>query len=167
MFVLHVPAFRGLMGNCMSSPEWADWRPLTAQSGRHGSAAYKLRLVVNGEPVPIPRFFAPDSEGILCIGETNNMERRRRAFVRAIRTGRGHSSGDLLCQLERAELLGRMWPGRAYEYSFSLLESKAAAKALQDESLEAYLLRYGDAPPLNSSIPRALRFHGFGSAARA
>lgn len=146
----------------MSSPEWTDWRPLIVVSGRQGCAAYKLRLVVDGEPVPIPRFLGPDNEGILCIGETKNMEQRRRAFVRAIRTGRGHSSGDLLCQLERADRLGRLWPERVYEYSFSFLETKSAAKALQDKSLEEYLLRFGEAPPLNSSIPRDLRFNGFG-----
>ena len=150
------------MAHPLTALQWTHWRELKTPSERRGSATYKIRLTAEGQAVHIPRFLGPDEDGLLCIGETSNMEKRRRNFARAVKRGRGHSSGNLLCQLELAGLLAPRWPGRIFEYSFAVAESKGDAIRLQDDLIEVYMRRFGEAPPLNSSIPRALRLHGFG-----
>ena len=45
------------------------------------------------------------------------------------------------------------YPEREYEYSFTRVDSKGQAKAMEEELLKTYLKQFGELPPLNSVLP--------------
>ena len=135
------------------SLRWSSWQPIDQETGYSGPAVYRVRLVVSSRPVAIPRFLATDMDGILSIGECSDLDRRRQQFVSGLNENSGHSSGNLLYILERFTRLRKTHPDRMYEFSFGHTETKDEAKACQDQLLKRYIVRFGEAPPLNSAVP--------------
>jgi hypothetical protein len=133
---------------------WSDWGPLNRPCGHSRTAVYELRLV-NGRarPISLPRFLAIDDCGLLSIGETGNMESRRRQFIRALEKCSGHSEGNLLYYLLRHTPLRLRFPDHRLEYRFHKEPDKAAAKLAEARMIKAYIRKFGEAPPLNSAIP--------------
>jgi hypothetical protein len=132
---------------------WSDWKAIEEPAGYEGSAVYKVRLTWANGPASIPRFLDVDTDGLLCIGETEDFDRRRRRLVRGLRKGRGHSEGNLLHIVERYSSLGKVYPGCTYEYSFLRVDSKETATATEERLIKEYVRRFGEPPPLNSNIP--------------
>jgi hypothetical protein len=116
-------------------------------------AVYKYRLVFDGGPVAIPRFLDTDADGIWSFGETSAMETRRRRFCKSIRGGYGHPSGKLLALVSEFGLLSKKFPECTLQYTFTVALSKPAAKEKEDELILCYILKYGEPPPANSTIP--------------
>jgi hypothetical protein len=134
----------------------ARWkfRPIELPTGYSGPATYKIRLVADDVVVSIPRFFREDGSGVLQIGVTNNLENRRRRFVRGLAIGTGHSEANLLHMLERHSALRRIFRNARYEIAYRMADLRKSAATKEELLLKAYLFRFGEVPPLNSAIPR-------------
>jgi hypothetical protein len=136
----------------MMSTEWSRWIPIAEAPGYCGPAVYRLRIVAADGPVSIPRFLAVDTEGILSIGSTSDMDQRRLDFQTGLRSGRGHSQANLLHIVERETALGQLVSAPAYQYTFVRLPSTQQATHSEEMLIKAYVCIYGELPPLNSSI---------------
>ena len=133
--------------------DWSGWRPIEAPSGHRGAATYQIRLVSGPLPVSLPRLLGPDADGILVIGETGRLEKRREQFCRGRARGDGHSEANLIWLLESAGVVQRLFAATAIEYRFRALASKDAAAILEKAELWRYVQRFGEVPPFNSSFP--------------
>jgi len=129
------------------------WKALSEPTGCRGAAVYAVRLLDRGAVVSIPRFLSIDAEGVLTIGMTTNLERRRRHFVRGYAKGRGHSAGNLLHFLSAIETFNLAFPERSYEISFRAVTDGGEARRLEAQVTKEYLARFGEGPPLTSVIP--------------
>jgi hypothetical protein len=129
-----------------------EWLPLNKQVYAR-AGVYAVRLVSKGgRPRPIRRFLDRDGEGILCIGQSSNLEKRRTQFINGVLKRVGHSEGNLLSIISehahrRSELEGGIstlhW----------CIQYCPPRKTLEEKLIKNYVRRFGEAPPLNSVIP--------------
>lgn len=132
------------------------WNNINCESGKNCKAVYKIRLVNNlKNPKSIQRFLGKDKEGILMIGQTNDMENRLQKFKQAFAKGEAHhSEGKLLHIIVATIEHPRLKIGvKDIEYCFESFTNIEAAKKSEEKSLKSYVKKYGEAPPLNSIIP--------------
>jgi len=81
---------------------WSSWKYIDKLSGHDSHAVYEVCLVTEeGAHVAIDRFLDEDKKGVLCIGMTTNMERRRKQFISGESEGYCHSEGNLLFLLKK------------------------------------------------------------------
>jgi hypothetical protein len=132
---------------------WSAWIKLEQAANYNDPAVYKIRLCRSGAPVSISRFLGSDDDGLLCIGKTSNLEQRRKDFINGITNGNGHSEGNLIYILERITSLSVNHPNREYEYSYIKAKRNGEKDTLEEKHIKAYVKQFGEAPPLNSSIP--------------
>lgn len=133
---------------------WTGWSPIDDSCPHAGPAVYEIRLVDPASgPAQLNRFLGTDPSGILCIGETGELERRRKQFVAAWRKGGKHSEGNLLHLLEAHSPFLRFFPSPRLEMRYAAVSTKEEAKGQEEKRLKAYVKIYGEVPPLNSSIP--------------
>jgi hypothetical protein len=79
---------------------------------------------------------------------------RFRNLTGAMGCGQGsHSEGNLWYFVDKFSHIRQNLGSPSLEYRFRSRESKAEAKATQDEMLKDYVIRFGELPPLNSAIP--------------
>ena len=123
-------------------------------------AMYKIILVDGkGKPVQIHRWKGTDKNGILSIGQTSNMERRRKQFLKAINDGGelftgirgGHVTGNMIHLLDR--LNGKKKLKKNLRYESKTFNSKPEAENAEKEAIRKYVEIYFEVPPLNSNIP--------------
>jgi hypothetical protein len=133
------------------------WHNLPEVSGWDGPALYGLRLVTSdGQPIPIPTLLGgPDASGVVDIGESDNLERRRLELIMGIQKCAKHSAGILwryLCQFTR---LQDVYPYCRLQYTFQKAASKSEAEILEGDAVKEYIIRFGQLPILNRELPRA------------
>jgi hypothetical protein len=76
--------------------EWTNWQSIKQVLSYRGPAQYELRVVnQESQPFPIPRMLGTDNNGVLVIGQTKNMEKRRRQVITGIEECYGHSECNL------------------------------------------------------------------------
>jgi predicted GIY-YIG superfamily endonuclease len=133
---------------------WLPWKNIDEPAGHIGHAVYKVRLVSRQSGiVAINRFLGTDKKGILCIGMTTNMERRRKEFKSGKEGKPIHSGGYLLSLLKDYSHFNAEHRNSKYEYRFQKTENKVDAKFKESRHIKKYVKRYGEVPPLNSAIP--------------
>jgi len=132
---------------------WSEWRPITEPCLHQAPAIYELRIANSGEPIAVPRFLGTDHRGLISIGQTGSMSSRRWQFIRAIEKCSGHSERNLFYYLLRYSALKSVHPDHAIEYRFHPEPDKAAARALENRMIKAYIRQFGEGPPLNCAIP--------------
>ena len=133
------------------SVEWSDWQDLGAAVPT-APGVYQVRSCrPGGAGHTLPRLLAEDVEGTLIIGQSSNLERRRRAFQRRIRVGRGHSEANLLHRLRDA------FRSHAKAGVLAQVEWRVAITdeptTVEEQLIKAYVLTFGEPPPLNAAIP--------------
>jgi hypothetical protein len=131
--------------------KWTHWRPIEEVCSHRNTAVYKIALLERFEPfepIKIPRFLKEDKDGILVIGETTQMERRRRYFING-----SHSEGILWDKLKKYTGFEKKFPNAVLAYCYSIIEDNKQAKSSESRLIKKYIIQYGEAPPLNSSIP--------------
>lgn len=135
---------------------YSEWMNISEPSNFNGPAVYKIRLKDNkGSVVSIDRFLGRDAEGILCIGKTENMEGRRKRFMKGIQEGTVHSEARLIYSIRtRCKKFNEKYAACQYEYCFEKLFTSEKATAKEAKLIKEYIIRYGEAPPFNSSIPK-------------
>lgn len=129
---------------------WGEWKKIEEKTEHTKPTVYKVRLVRKGNPVLINRFLGKDEGGILFIGSTENMERRRDQFERGLERIHGHSGANLLHLLR--ENAGFKLEIDRLEYRFKRM-SKKRIKVGEEMLIKEYVRKYGEVPPLNSAIP--------------
>lgn len=140
----------------MNGQEWTAWTPIDVKSSHEKAAVYKIALFESLNPLrhsTIRRFLKDDTHAILVIGETGNMERRRRDFDKG-----PHSAGALWRRISIYTEFKRKYPNCMLAYCYSIVEdgeqAKVLAKALQDTLILEYTIEYGEPPLLNSAITK-------------
>jgi hypothetical protein len=135
---------------------FSEWKKITESSKCNKPAVYKIRLKDNGgSVVSINRFLEKDEEGIPCIGETKNMEMRRKKFVRGIQYGTAHSEARLIYLIKtHCRMFKEKYARAQYEYCFEESITKEEAKMKEVKLAKDYVKLYGEVPPFNSAIPK-------------
>ena len=128
-----------------------EWSAITDGTGHSGAAIYAVRLLNQGRVVRIRRFLGIDSEGILTIGMTKNLEQRRRQFISGYTRGRGHSAANLLFPFLRSRFRSK-FQSSAFQLAFQPIRSLAAARERETSLTHQYWKRFGEAPPLTSAL---------------
>lgn len=133
---------------------WSSWKNIDESSGHYSHAVYEVRLVnTQGTSVAINRFLDKDEEGLLSIGMTTNMERRRKQFISGEDRCQGHSEGNLLFFLKEYSRFKTKHIMPKYQYRFQKVNSEDEAKRKERKLIKDYVKQYGEVPPLNSAIP--------------
>ena len=143
--------------------KWTMWQSVDQPTSYEGPAVYRIRLVVHDRPHAIPRFLGPDTEGILSIGKTGSMKKRRSQFKRGLAKGRGHSEANLLHLIRDHSYLLRILPEHQYQYCFAIVPDIEQASSSEEELIKDYFRNYGEVPPLNSAIPNRYPQSGWSS----
>jgi hypothetical protein len=126
-------------------------QPITQETNYGGPGVYWIKLLRNQRPFEINRLGGPDKSGILAIGCTDNVERRRKQFIDSSGGKYGHSEGM------QWFLVRKFWKLGSQEYSLQFeyikLSSKEASKTEEKEKIQEYFKEYLESPPLNGAIP--------------
>jgi len=132
---------------------WSKWKKIDEKSGYDGFVVYKIRLYDKKckQPITLRRFFGMDRKGILAIGRTKNIERRRKQFYKGINDGAGHSEGNLLRQ-SYSPCFESKYPNTNYEFQYSF-KRDGRKKKTEEIEIKKYFKKHGEVPPLNSAIP--------------
>lgn len=130
-----------------------------------GPVLYRACLLdENGSPKPIPRFWQPDNEGILLIGETVGGRNRFRELAAAIRGqqwGRGHGPGETFNSWFRAlyatpDRVVFQWHDLDRDVAKPVLagHTKKVAESAELLAIEGYRYNFADLPPCNTQHPK-------------
>jgi len=126
------------------------------QNASHkGCAVYKIRLAdSNGSPIKIPRFLDKDEDGILVIGQSENIERRI-GYFRGAMEGKeyAHAEGQRMHLIKNFPSFMESHSDCKIQYSFKNLPSKSEAEREEERLLKCYFKRYGEVPPVNNNLP--------------
>lgn len=134
---------------------WTEWIPVVVPPDYAGCAVYQFRQMHHSLVAPIPRWGGIDPEGILVIGETQNMAERWKQSRSAIAKGGGSSTLNLLNYIVgySGYLNKYLVDDHDYEYRFIRLDSKELAEAEEAELILLYICQFFEPPPLNSEVP--------------
>ena len=140
--------------------DWSSWKEISrideVAVRFRCPGVYKIRLADQQEKaMPIPRFLGADKEGLLAIGESKNLSRRIRQFYRAY-SGQSfrHSVAErLFLLLFKWINSGSTVKTSRLEFSCMKLRDKAEAQTAEEMLLKTYFKKFGELPPLNSSLP--------------
>lgn len=131
-----------------------NWGAISEPTHHNGFAVYAIRLLKNHMVIPINRFLGTDTEGLLTLGMTTNLESRRRQFIQGLKKGYGHSSANLIFILMRdSPAFANLVPEPEYQIAYRIAESNAEARKLESEFTKKYFNRFGECPPLTSVLP--------------
>ncbi len=121
---------------------------------------YKIRLAHSGNhhSALISRLLGKDKCGLLSIGHSVNVSNRIQNFYRVAGKMPGffkHSAGDrlFLAQICARATSNTYFSNKIIQFSSILVQSKEEAKELEERLLKCYFKKYGELPPLNSSMP--------------
>jgi hypothetical protein len=141
---------------------WTDWFNIDAKCNYHGPAVYKVRLIcVNGNRCQLERLLKADQEGIICIGNTSNMEQRRKKFLSGVNRATGHSEMNLIYYLKAYTNFSNKFKDSYFQYSFRECSNVTESKKEEEKLIKSYFKEFGEVPPLNSAIPK--RYKGWES----
>jgi len=131
------------------------WQPISVKAEHNGPVVYQIRLVdEQGHVVQIGRLIKKDPDGILLIGMATEMNRRRKDFINGFKNHKRHSEGKLLYLLLKYSSFKTDYRGYQYEYYFQPVSTKGDAEQTEMKLIKKYVKIYGEAPPLNSVIPK-------------
>ena len=129
------------------------WVNINCVSRKNCKAVYRIRLVSSpNKPRLIPRLLNRDHEGILMIGQTNDIKERLKKFRRAFEKGNArHSEGRLLHVINtHCPLAAEV---KNLEYWIKPCNTLQEAEESEEKLIKNYVKNFGEAPPLNSIIP--------------
>ena len=135
--------------------DWTDWLDIEVSANFRKPAVYKVRLIdSDGNRCKLARLLKVDKEGTMCIGHTGDMEQRRKQFLTALKKAYGHSSMNLVYYLWKySSIFREKFKSAKFQYSFCRCSSVYKAKNCESDLIKSYFKKFGEVPPLNSSIP--------------
>ncbi len=132
----------------MRVKNWQGWEPEWLKLTEHfgGAPAVPGAYIICADR-EIQRAVGSDEQGILTIGESDNLRRRLAAFVRCAKNpgAAGHMAGWRFnyASFEKVFPLDSLW------VSWYPTADKATAHAKEGEMLALYLAEHFELPPLN------------------
>lgn len=133
---------------------WTTWLDIDVAANYQGPAVYKVRLIdSSGSCCQLARLLKADNEGVMCIGQTGNIEQRKKQFLTAIRRANGHSSMNLVYYLNAYSDFPEKFKNAKFQYSFYRCSSIDESKNRESTLIKSYFKKFGEVPPLSSSIP--------------
>jgi len=122
------------------------------ETGYSKRGVYRIYLFDGDAPVEIPRVRGVDKQGLLLIGRSENIENRRKRFIRSEEgRGPGHSEGQLLFLMKQ---FFEKLKEQQIRFNFDKVDSKKEAEEMEKEELRKYFKIHLELPPLNSAMPR-------------
>jgi hypothetical protein len=138
--------------------EWNDWVPLNLKIDYKLPAVYEIRLKNLNKG--IQRWLKEDSEGILCIGKTKNLNKRRKQFIASLSKKSQHSEARTLVVIfnesnnfKNKYSLNLEDLHKNLEIRYRKYDTNSKATQGEKERLNQYILDHGETPPLNLNIP--------------
>lgn len=143
-----------------------EWKDLSQPSEHFGPAWYEVRLAdAKGCPIPLGTIFgAMDPSGIVSIGESLNLEKRRMQMLNGTENCYGHPSGNLWFYLKEFTKLLERFPGCRLQYRYQPAQTKHEAESLECAAIKSYVVRHGQMPLLNRQIPSPYDDNGWNQA---
>jgi hypothetical protein len=132
---------------------WSRWRyfkELTSGNVPESAGVYQIRCVnQRGTPQKLIRLASIDKDGILGIGESNNLYRRLRQFWVTI------SKKDYTRHAAAWHYLSfcydQRFPENCLQFRYKKVKNKDMATCLEFDLLLKYRKKFMDGPPLNNS----------------
>lgn len=128
---------------------WSNWENIEKLPDYEGKGVYRVRLVDNkGKSVSIQRFLGEDKDGIILIGEAEDIKTRLNQFNKVVTESKkyAHSEGLTIHLLRKITKFNEKYGMCTFQYTFSKVdEHKEEEKRL----LKNYFQEYGETPPLN------------------
>ena len=129
--------------NVKSWEGWSGWSTFSNMSGvpeRPGAYVIATRQTIT-------RISGQDKNGILSIGETDNLSKRLQMFLSCANGNRhrGHTAGWRYREL----CLDKLFPIASLHFRWKSELSKEKAYALEGELLKEYASQHCELPPLN------------------
>jgi len=137
----------------------AEWMlsEIDAETNCDEAGVYQILLFRNEKPVLIHRLVGIDTEGVLAIGHTYDIENRRKQFRRSSEEAeRGHSEGIQWWLVRNFQK--QTFEGCQIKFKYVKLDSKNDAKKEEERQIKAYFEKHCEAPPLNGSIPKRIEW---------
>lgn len=138
----------------MTERQFSSWKGIDIPCNRWEPAVYRIRLLASGSVAALLRLLGNDSDGIVNIGTTKSMESRRRQFTSGIAKCSGHSAGNLVWYLNDRTRFLQAYSDATFEYAYRCFPTEEGANEFEETLIKAYFRRFGEVPPLNSSIPK-------------
>ena len=135
---------------------WSSWKNMRTPTDYGDHCVYKVRLLSGGKVMPLDRFLGSDPKGILAFGMASSMEHRRRDFVAGISNSKRSAEANLLHAIEVYSFFNQRFRHCSYEYSFQKTPNRYEARTEYIRLMKAYAKRFGEVPPLNSTLPDKL-----------
>jgi len=131
----------------------SDWNSISIdnETGYDGHGVYRILATKGGKAVKIPRFRKVDEGGVLVIGRTDNIERRRKQFVKSSRGNHGHSEGKQWWLVKHFSNFGEEF---SLMFDFTRLKSREEAKKMERREIQDYFKKFLELSPLNSIMPK-------------
>ena len=131
----------------MNAIRWSVWFPLEPEyiaKAPHLPGSYKISC---GEVVK--RLVGEDKDGILMVGESEDLQRRIGQFHESISVSKAvsHSEGNTFYNLTMKE----HFPISSLRFKFATTTTKADARSLEERELNDYENVHLELPPLNSA----------------
>lgn len=136
----------------MNGQNWTVWKDIGEECDYENAAVYKIALLESLDPlipIAIPRFLREDKGGILLIGATGNMKRRRREFLNG-----QHGPASLWRRISTYTEFKKKFPNSMLAYCYTPMKDGEQATALEGTLILEYTVKYGEPPVLNSTIPK-------------
>jgi hypothetical protein len=131
------------------------------QSLRNFSCLYRVHILNPRNPsswLSIPRFIAPDPEGIIEIGRTSNFAERKRCFIQAVEGTRRRDEGQMLNYILKKcrPLRGKLGSVRnvvgLLRWSYIPMD-RIRLLSEECQTIDGYCASFGEPPLLNTQVP--------------
>ena len=133
--------------------EWSAWADINETCPHTNPAAYHVRLSSDGRAFGLGRLLDVDVDGLLTMGCTVRMERRRYDFVSGMTKCQGHSEANLLYLMLHHSRIKEVIPNLSVQYRYMPFETRDDAANREEQMLKQYIMHFGELPPLNCAIP--------------
>jgi hypothetical protein len=132
---------------------WTEGSPLITLRERNfpGLTETPGAYVIAARKLKIPRIFGVDTNGIVCVGESEGLRSRIRNFAACVAEGKDSHMAGWKYNLFN---LKRCGPADSLIVRWFSGEDKEAARAMQWKILRAYILNHCEMPPLNGNLDR-------------
>jgi hypothetical protein len=128
-----------------------DWKSIPIykpiKSNDNNIGVYRVRIFKEGNPYPINRLNGTDSDGILSIGMSKNLEDRRNKFFRIVYGSRkfNHSEAITWWLVRNVSKFKEETCSLKFDYRFLNDEVKAIKE--EKRLLQEYFIEFSELPP--------------------
>ncbi len=128
------------------------------ESNYQGHGIYQILIYKNDKPISISRLQGKDCNGILSIGKSVNIEKRRNKFYRTSIGKRklGHSEARTWLIIKR--LSHDLFDSHSLMFTFKKTGQGEEIDEERDE-LRKYFTKFLELPPLNHQFPERMKWY--------